>query len=251
MPTVSHAKKEVLLKVVYYGPGLGGKTTNLEYLHAHSHPEHRGKLLSLTTENERTLFFDLLPIDLGEFRGYRIRLHLCTVPGQVAFDVTRRLILRGVDGVVFVVDSQPAQLDSNLESLENLATNLRVLGFEPNLIPVVVQYNKRDLDGVLEPASLSRALGIPKRVPKVEASAKFGRGVFDTLKIIVRECLKIVGDPRRAPEGRTPSILPGRRASMYPGAAVGDSVRRPEAPARLPNAPRVPSAQGGSGKQRG
>jgi signal recognition particle receptor subunit beta len=125
MPTVSHSKKEVLLKLVYYGPGLGGKTTNLDYIHAHSKPEHRGKLLSLASESERTLFFDLLPVDLGKFKGYSIRLHLCTVPGQVAYDRTRKLVLRNVDGVVFVVDSQPAQLDANAESLANLAVNLR------------------------------------------------------------------------------------------------------------------------------
>src|SRR5262249_10256031 len=133
-----HRKREVLLKIVYYGPGLGGKTTNLEYVHANSRPDLPGKLLSLTNETERKLFFDLLPIDLGEFMGYSMRLHVCTVPGQVAFDRTRRLILRGVDGVVFVVDSQPAQLEANIESLENLATNLRALGVDPDHIPVVV-----------------------------------------------------------------------------------------------------------------
>jgi len=267
MPTVSHRKREVLLKIVYYGPGLGGKTTNLEYIHAHSRPEHRGKLLSLTSDNERTLFFDLLPIDLGEFKGYTIRLHLCTVPGQLAFDRTRRLILRGVDGVVFVVDSQPAQIDANVVSLENLATNLRVLGMDPDHIPVVVQYNKRDIDGVLETSELKFVLGIPQGVQELEASAKYGEGVFDTLKAIVRECLKIVGDPRRAPEGRTASILPGRRASMYPGALVGSATRNraaseatsapenrnPAEPdyAEVPRAPRVPAMRGSAGGEGG
>ena len=126
MPSVQHARKEVLLKLVYYGPGLGGKTTNLEFIHARSNPEHRGRLLSLNTETERTLFFDLLPVDLGTFKGYKIRLHLCTVPGQVAYDRTRQLILKNVDGVVFVVDSQPAAVEKNAESLANLATNLRL-----------------------------------------------------------------------------------------------------------------------------
>jgi mutual gliding-motility protein MglA len=221
MPTISHSKKEVLLKLVYYGPGLGGKTTNLDYIHAHSKPEHRGKLLSLASESERTLFFDLLPIDLGKFKTYSIRLHLCTVPGQVAYDRTRRLILRNVDGVVFVVDSQPAQLDANSESLANLAVNLRAQGTDPDRLPVVVQYNKRDLPDVLSPAELARALGVPAHVKQTEASAKFGQGVFETLKLIVTECLKLVGDPRKAREGRTPSILPGHRASMYPGAHTG------------------------------
>jgi mutual gliding-motility protein MglA len=243
MPTVSHSKKEVLLKVVYYGPGLGGKTTNLDYIHSHSKPEHRGKLLSLASEAERTLFFDLLPVDLGTFKSYSVRLHLCTVPGQVAYDKTRKLILRNVDGVVFVVDSQPAQLEANVESLANLAVNLRAQGTDPDRLPVVVQYNKRDLPDVLPPAELARALGIPAAVKQTEASAKYGRGVFETLKLIVTECMKLVGDPRKAREGRSPSILPGQRASMYPGALVGRSI--PAVPAEtvsleLPKSPRAP-----------
>jgi signal recognition particle receptor subunit beta len=238
MPTISHSKKEVLLKLVYYGPGLGGKTTNLDYIHAHSRPEHRGKLLSLASESERTLFFDLLPVDLGKFKTYSIRLHLCTVPGQVAYDRTRKLILRNVDGVVFVVDSQPAQLEANVESLANLATNLRAQGTDPDRLPVVVQYNKRDLPQVLTPEALARELGIPPQVHQVEASAKFGQGVFETLKLIVTECLKLVGDPRKAREGRSPSILPGHRPSMYPGALIAQD--RPAQDLDVPKPPRAP-----------
>lgn len=245
MPTVSHARKEVLLKIVYYGPGLGGKTTNLEYIHAHSRPEHRGKLLSLRTETERTLFFDLLPVDLGTFKSYTIRLHLCTVPGQVAYDKTRRMILRHVDGVVFVVDSQPATMDSNYESLANLATNLRLEGADPDRVPVVVQFNKRDLMGVMEPDEIRAQLGIPRQVPNVEASAKFGQGVFETLKRIVTECMKLVGDPRKAAEGRTPSILPGRRASMYPGSRPA-VVAEPA----IPRAPKLPELPGDDPRRR-
>ncbi len=241
MPSVSHRKREILFKIVYYGPGLGGKTTNLEFIHAHSRPDRRGKLLSLNTAHERTLFFDLLPVDLGEFKGYEVRLHLCTVPGQIAYDRTRRLILRGVDGVVFVVDSQPAQLDANVESLENLATNLRRLDIEPNRTPVVVQYNKRDLDGVLDTVALRRALGIPKNVPQLEASARYGKGVFETLKRIVRECLRVVGDPKELKEGRSPSILPGHRASMYPEHLVDrGSERENEHSVTVPRAPGLP-----------
>lgn len=232
MPTVSHADREVLLKIVYYGPGLGGKTTNLERIHARSRPEYRGKLLSLSTETERTLFFDLLAVDLGKFKGYSIRLHLCTVPGQVAYDRTRRLVLRHVDGVVFVVDSQSAAVEKNAESLANLATNLRVQGDDPELLPVVVQYNKRDLVSALPIGELRSALGIPHGVPEIEASAIYGDGVFDTLKAIVKECLRLLGDPGRAVEGRTPSILPGVRASMYPGGLA--------TPTTLPHAARVP-----------
>ena len=220
MPNVFHSKKEILLKIVYYGPGLGGKTTNLEYLHKNSRPDRRGKLLSLATESERTLFFDLLPVELGMFRGYGIRLHLCTVPGQIAYDRTRRLVLRNVDGVVFVVDSQPETIDANRGSLVDLAVNLRLIGLNPDRVPVTVQYNKQDLSHALPPERLKERLGIPDEVPAVAASAKFGDGVFDTLRSVVRECVKLLGDPQAAPEGRSPSVLPGRRASMYPGAAA-------------------------------
>ena len=235
MPTVSHGKKEVLLKLVYYGPGLGGKTTNLEQIYAKTRPENRGKLLSLNNEAERTLFCDLLPVAIGKFKGYAVRLHLCTVPGQVVYDHTRQLILRNVDGVVFVVDSQPAQLDSNMESLANLGTNLRLQGVDPDRVPVVVQYNKRDLKGVLPVAELKASLKIPDGVPEVQASAKFGLGVFETLKTIVKECMKLVGNPKKVPEGRTPSILPGHRASMYPETAPIEI--RPN----LPMAPLLPT----------
>jgi hypothetical protein len=234
MPTVAHGKKEVLLKLVYYGPGLGGKTTNLEQIYAKTRPENRGKLLSLNNEAERTLFCDLLPVAIGKFKGYAVRLHLCTVPGQVVYDQTRQLILKNVDGVVFVIDSQPAQLDANMESLANLGTNLRLQGIDPNLVPVVVQYNKRDLKGVMPVADLRAQLKIPDGVPEVQASAKFGLGVFDTLKSIVKECMKLVGDPRKVPEGRTPSVLPGHRASMYPDSVI---QMRPD----LPKPPRLPS----------
>jgi hypothetical protein len=217
MPLVNHARKEVHLKVVYYGPGLGGKTTNLEYIHKHSRPELRGKLISLMTEAERTLFFDLLPVELGRFRGYQVRLHLCTVPGQIAHDKTRQMVLRHVDGVVFVVDSQSSRVDENVDSIRNLEDNLRLQGDDPDVLPLVIQYNKRDLPEALEVEELRRVLNVPSGVHEVEASALFGHGVFETLKIITRECLALVGDPALAREGRSQSILPGRRASMYPG----------------------------------
>jgi mutual gliding-motility protein MglA len=235
MPNVFHAKKEILLKIVYYGPGLGGKTTNLEALHANSRPDKRGKLLSLATETERTIFFDLLPVELGTFRGYTIRLHLCTVPGQIALEQTRRLVLRNVDGVVFVVDSQPETLDANRESLADLAYNLRLIGLEPDRVPVVVQYNKQDLVYAWPPEKLERELGIPPDVPSVPASAKWSHGVFETLRTIVRECVQLLGNPALAPDGRTPSILPGRRASMYPGGRASDQIPAVPKPARSPN----------------
>jgi signal recognition particle receptor subunit beta len=217
MPVVQHALKELHLKLVYYGPGLGGKTTNLEYIHRNSRPEYRGKLLSLATETERTLFFDLLPVDLGSYKDYTVRLHLCTVPGQIRFDETRRLVLRHADGVVFVVDSQRAALDPNIESVRNLETNLILQGDDPTRIPLVVQYNKRDLPDVMSARALRGALAVPSDVQEVEAAARYGRGVFETLKLITKSCLMLLGDPRNVPEGRSPSILPGRRASMFPG----------------------------------
>lgn len=247
MPLVQHARREVHLKVVYYGPGLGGKTTNLERIHARTKPEHRGRLISLNNESERTLFFDLLPVDLGKFKGYDVRLHLCTVPGQIAHDRTRRLVLRHVDGIVFVVDSQAARLEANIESMRNLETNLMMQGDDPDLLPLVVQYNKRDLAGAMTTDELRAALGIEPDVAEIEAAAVSGVGVFETLKAIVKSCLALVGDPATLHEGRSPSVLPGRRASMYPGGLPSGASREagPVTPQdtpspTIPKAPRVP-----------
>ncbi len=237
MPLVNHSQQELHLKVVYYGPGLGGKTTNLEYIHGHSRTELRGKLISLMAESERTLFFDLLPMDLGKFKGYTVRVHLCTVPGQMALDATRRMILRNVDGIVFVVDSQQGRIDDNVESIRNLEDNLRLQGDDPDRIPLVVQYNKRDLKNVYSTEELHAALGVPEDVKEMEAVAVAGKGVFATFKTITLECLKLVGDPRRQTEGRSPSILPGRRASMYPGGRPAGLDVEPS----LPPPAKVPS----------
>jgi len=214
MPLVHHAHRDLQMKIVYYGPGLGGKTTNLEFIHANTKADRRGKLIALETEAERTLFFDLLPMELGQFRDYRVRLHLCTVPGQIAYDTTRQLVLKNVDGIVFVVDSQPSRLEANYESIRNLETNLRLQGDDPDRMPLVVQYNKRDLDGVMGVQELREALFVPSGVTEIEASATSGTGVFDTLKAITREMLRICPDPSTMAEGRTQSILPGRRPSM-------------------------------------
>lgn len=236
MPLVHHARREIHFKVVYYGPGLGGKTTNLEFIHARTRPERRGKLISLAAESERTLFFDLLPVELGDFKGYNVRLHLCTVPGQIAHDRTRQLVLRHVDGVVFVVDSQRARFEQNVASIANLYTNLRLQGDDPDRMPLVVQYNKRDLPDLASVEELHEALRVPAGVPEVEAVASEGVGVFDTLKGILKQCMSLVGDPLAAREGRSPSILPGRRASMFPeasgeGDVSGTLLRPPKVPA--------------------
>jgi mutual gliding-motility protein MglA len=238
MPVVHHARSELHFKLVYYGPGLGGKTTNLEYVHAHTRPDQRGKLIALETEAERTLFFDLLPMELGQFRDYRVRLHVCTVPGQIALDTTRKLVLRNVDGVVFVVDSQADRLEANIESIRNLETNLRLQGDDPDVLPLVVQYNKRDLPSAMSLDELRAELLVPPGVVEIEAAANVGTGVMETLKAITRECLKLVKDPTKLREGRSPSIIPGRRPSMYPGAGQLAEILAPAM--NLPLADRLP-----------
>jgi signal recognition particle receptor subunit beta len=248
MPRIHHATREIQFKVVYYGPGLGGKTTNLEQIHKKSSPSHRGKLVSLNTESERTLFFDLLPVDLGKFRGYDVRLHLCTVPGQIAFDQTRRLVLRNVDGIVFVVDSQRDRLEDNIASIRNLEANLVLQGDDPSRMPLVVQYNKRDLSTALEISALRATLAVPQGVPEIAACALRGEGVFETFMKIVKSCMTVVGDPRDKPEGRSVSILPAPvHSSMFPVAAMGPMAEDAAAEyatrmgIEVPKAPRVPS----------
>ena len=215
MPYVDHVRREIRFKVVYYGPGLGGKTTNLECIHQRSHPSRRGKLIALNTETERTLFFDLLPMELGVYQGYRVRMHLCTVPGQVAYDETRKLILRHVDGVVFVADSQRERLADNVASFQNLGETLRSMGRLPDRIPTVVQFNKRDLPTSLGVDQLEAALPIPDHVPRQEASAALGPGVFETLKLVRRACLQTIPDPTQAPAGRTPAVLPKQESTRF------------------------------------
>lgn len=216
MPTIHHARREVFVKVVYYGPGLGGKTSNLQYLHGRARKEHRGKLLSLESAEERTLFFDLMPVELGKFRGYDIRLHLCTVPGQISFDATRKMILRNADAVIFVADSQPERLEANVQSLHNLDVNLRLQGTNPRRLPLTVQYNKRDLPGVMSTVELSQWLAVPPGVPEVAACAVGGSGVVDTLKETVKQVLRLVGEPSARAAGRFEALLPEQRLSMFP-----------------------------------
>jgi hypothetical protein len=185
---INYVARELNCKIVYYGPGLGGKTTNLQHVYSITAPENRGKLISLATETERTLFFDFLPIDLGQIRGFRTRFHLYTVPGQVFYDASRKLILRGVDGVVFVADSQEERLDANLESISNLRENLKEHGFDLAKMPYVLQLNKRDLPNIM-PAEELRRLLLVKGEPVFEAVAMKGVGVLDTLKAVVRQVL--------------------------------------------------------------
>ena len=185
MSFINYSSREINCKIVYYGPGLCGKTTNLQYIHRRMTPETRGKMISLATETERTLFFDFLPLSLGEVRGFKTRFHLYTVPGQVFYDASRRLILRGVDGVVFCADSQLTRMDANLESLDNLRVNLREQGQHPDKAPLVIQYNKRDLPNIASLAEMHALLN-QRNVPEFEASATRGIGVFETLKSVIK-----------------------------------------------------------------
>jgi mutual gliding-motility protein MglA len=185
---INYVAREINCKIVYYGPGLGGKTTNLQYVYQITSSENKGKLISLATETERTLFFDFLPIDLGQIRGFRTRFHLYTVPGQVFYDSSRKLILKGVDGVVFVADSQEERMDANLESVSNLAENLKAQGFDLAKIPYVLQLNKRDLPSAVPVDDLKQQL-LVKGEPVIEAIAPQGVGVLTTLKAVARQVL--------------------------------------------------------------
>lgn len=225
MSMINYASREINCKIVYYGPGLGGKTTNLEHVYGQVSPATRGKLISLATENERTLFFDFLPVDLGTIRGFRTRFHLYTVPGQVYYNASRRLILRNVDGVVFVADSQADRAEANVESMQNLYDNLAEHGYDLTKLPFVVQYNKRDLPDAAHVAELDQMLNpgwevtdpgrqrraenpfrpgetlveqLPtgewwEKVPTFEAVASTGAGVFDTLKAVSKLVIRAIG----------------------------------------------------------
>jgi signal recognition particle receptor subunit beta len=222
MSMINYASREINCKIVYYGPGLGGKTTNLEHVYGKVQPETRGKLISLATETERTLFFDFLPVDLGTIRGFKTRFHLYTVPGQVYYNASRKLILKGVDGIVFVADSQLERMEANQEAMQNLYDNMSEYGYDLTRMPFVLQYNKRDLPNAAPIASLQAAINpgwelqdaqkqrvTPdpyhagenlverlstgewvERAPYVEAVAVTGEGVFDTLKAVSKLVLK-------------------------------------------------------------
>jgi len=189
MSFINYAAREINCKIVYYGPGLCGKTTNLQHIYAKTSPDLKGKMISLATETERTLFFDFLPLALGEIRGFKTRFHLYTVPGQVFYDASRKLILKGVDGVVFVADSQIERMEANLESLDNLRINLKEQGYELDKIPWVMQYNKRDLPNAAPLDEVRKLLNPTGSVPDFEACAHQGKGVFETLKAVAKGVL--------------------------------------------------------------
>jgi hypothetical protein len=188
MTFINYASKEINCKIVYYGPGLCGKTTNLQFIYNKTAPESKGKMISLATEADRTLFFDFLPLDLGSIRGFTTRFHLYTVPGQVFYDASRKLILKGVDGVIFVADSQQERMEANIESIRNLEQNLKEHGFDLATIAYALQFNKRDIPNVIPVDEMYRTLNY-KREPTFEAVATTGVGVFDTLKSVAKQIL--------------------------------------------------------------
>lgn len=183
MSFVNYHTKEINCKIVYYGPGLGGKTTNIQYVYQKTTSVTKGQMITLNTENERTLFFDFLPLDLGTIRGFKTRFHLYTVPGQVFYEASRKLILRGVDGVVFVADSQVEKMEANIESFQSLEKNLSEQGYDINKLPIVIQWNKRDLPNIVPVQEMQRRLN-KYNFPHFEATATSGEGVFETLKMI-------------------------------------------------------------------
>jgi hypothetical protein len=189
MTFINYASREINCKIVYYGPGLCGKTTNLQHIYDKSNVGTKGKLISLATETDRTLFFDFLPLELGTVRGFKTRFHLYTVPGQVFYDASRKLILKGVDGVIFVADSQEERMDANLEALDNLVTNLKGQGYDFNTIPYVLQFNKRDLPTAMAIEEMKKIL-CRRNEPVVEACASKGTGVFETLRAVAKVVLQ-------------------------------------------------------------
>lgn len=205
MPVVNYQSREITCKIVYYGPGRSGKTTNLQHVYSQLPEDRKGKMVSLATETDRTLFFDFLPLDLGSISGFATRFQLYTVPGQVYYQATRRLVLQGVDGVVFVADSQLRQLPENVESLQDLHANLADLGHDPRSVPLVMQYNKRDLpeDELITVAELERVLNF-RDVPSFTSSAVNGTGVFETLRAISSRVLgKLSSSGAASAEGGT------------------------------------------------
>ena len=189
MSFINYATKEINCKIVYCGPGLSGKTINIQYIYEQTQPEHKGKLVTLSTENERTLFFDFLPLSIGDVRGFKTRFHLYSIPGQTFYEVSRQFILKGVDGIIFVADSQPDRMDANLESLEELQRGLDNQGYDVGRVPLVLQYNKRDMPGVVPVRELEATFNASRK-PFFEAVANRGQGVMETLQAISQMIIK-------------------------------------------------------------
>lgn len=248
MVSINYATREVSCKIVYYGPGLSGKTTNLQYVHQKVPSDTKGKLISLATDADRTLYFDFLPINIGTINGFAAKFQLYTVPGQVYYNATRKLVLRGVDGLVFVADSQPDKMDENIESLNNLKENLAEYGYGIEEIPIVIQYNKQDLPGVLSPDEMRNVLN-PKGGPEFKASATEGFGVFDTLKCILKMVLDKAKAGGTAAPAASPTATTAPEKAQQPAPPVPPPVDQPvrtqaevPPPADIPQPPPTESA---------
>ncbi len=235
MVQINFARKEINCKIVYYGPGLSGKTTSLEVVHQKTPDGHKGDLTSISTDGDRTLFFDFMPLDLGTIAGMKTKFHLYTVPGQVYYNSTRKLVLLGADGIIFVADSTPGRMDDNIQSIENLRENLAEMGRDLNKVPLVIQYNKRDLPSALSVEEMEGKLN-PNKAPCFEASAKTGEGVFQTLKAISALVLEDINSSEKRvlnPQGgRRPA--PPRKGAPAPVAATTGSSD-PSAAGLLPD----------------
>lgn len=252
MVFVNYTTMQMTAKIVYYGPGLCGKTTNLQWIHAKTAPRSRGEMVSLETDTDRTLFFDLLPLDVGVIDGMKLRLQLYTVPGQVFYNATRRLVLKGVDGIVFVADSQAPALEPNQESLTNLKQNLEELGEGGPGLPMVYQYNKRDLRNILAVDKLDKALN-PTGAPSLEAAAIHGLGVFETLKEITRQALDAVrariADDRPSRAITVASVAPGGTEAEAEVKPKAEAEKKKEAEAETGSAKASPEKKGKKGKK--
>ena len=230
MAIINYAAREMTAKIVYYGPGLSGKTTSIQYIHSKISPSNKGKLVSLATETDRTLFFDFFPVDFGKIGGFKIKFNFYTVPGQVFYNTTRKLVLKGADGVVFVADSQHGMQEQNLESLQNLVENLRVHGLDPNTIPFVIQYNKRDLPNPMPLEEMRREINT-RTVPDFETSATKGDGIMEAMKGICKLVLDDLQRKQQRASGTT---------TLSPAAA--QAVTQQPAPQAAPPAPTVSSS---------
>jgi signal recognition particle receptor subunit beta len=246
MAIINYAAREMSAKIVYYGPGLSGKTTSIQCIHSKINPENKGKLVSLATETDRTLFFDFFPVDFGKIGGFRVKFNFYTVPGQVFYNTTRKLVLKGADGVVFVADSQVGMKEQNEESLQNLYENLKVHGFDPETIPFVIQYNKRDMPNIMSVEEMRRDLN-HRGVPDFETNAAVGTGIMEAMRAICKQVLEDLRQKQQkgsAGKAASPSLAAEEKPAAEPSAAEpAPQSAQAAAPSKSQPAPAAASAQ--------